>query len=200
VRDVPEVYIVKDDGPATRTLTLLLTAAGFLSRSFENASGFLGACDRMPAGCVITSLQTGDVGAIEFLHRLSAEPVAFPAIIIASGGDLLQAVEAMKAGAATVLERPYSDELLLDAVRSALEVEVRAATQTAQRTALATLTAREHGVLRGLLVGKTNRMIAADLSISARTVEVHRARVMRKAGVSSIAALVRLADSAERSH
>ena len=198
--DVSEVYVVKDDGPTKRALTSLLRIAGFPSRSFDNGSAFLEACGRLPPGCVITSLQTRGMDAVEFLRRLDAEPVSFPAIVIAGGSEVVQAVEAMKAGAATVLERPYGDEVLLSAVRSALQVDAQAATQTAQRTALATLTPRQHDVLSGLLAGKTNKMIARQLGISPRTVEAHRASVMRKAGVGSIAELVRLAVTAQRLH
>jgi two-component system response regulator FixJ len=137
---------------------------------------------------------------VEFLRCLSVEPISFPAIFIASGGDVLQAVEAMQAGAATVPERPYGDEVLLCAVRSALEVDARATTQTAQRTALGTLTPREDEVLSGLLEGKTNKVIARDLGISPRTVEVYRASVTKKAGVSSLPELVWCAVGAERFH
>jgi two-component system, LuxR family, response regulator FixJ len=193
-----QVYVVKDDGPTKQALTSLLTAAGIASRSFDDGSAFLAACDRLPVGCVITNLETDGMDAIEFVRRLSAEPVAFPAIIIASGGDLLPVVEVMKAGAATVLERPYDEGMLLGAVRAALDADACATTQAAPRIALAGLTRREHDVLRGVLEGKTNRMNARDLGISVRTVEVHRASLMKKAGVSSVAALVRMASGAER--
>jgi two-component system, LuxR family, response regulator FixJ len=106
----------------------------------------------------------------------------------------------MKAGAAIVLARPYGDEVLLGAVRSALAADTQAATRTAHRTTLAALTPREHDVLGGLLDGKANKMIARHLGISPRTVEAHRASVMRKSGVGSIAELVRLAVSAQRLH
>jgi two-component system, LuxR family, response regulator FixJ len=195
-----EIYVVKDDGPPKQALTSLLTTAGFPSRTFDSASVFLEACGRLPPGCVITSLQTRGMDALEFLRRLSAEPVSFPAVVIASSGDVLRTVEAMKAGAATVLERPYGDEVLIGAVRSALEADVRGAAQTAQRSVLAMLTPREDEVLSGLLKGKTNKVIAGDLGISPRTIEVYRASVMKKAGVSSLPELVRLAVSAQRLH
>lgn len=195
-----EVYVVKNDGPPKRALTSLLTTAGFASRSFDGARAFLNACGRLAPGCVITSFQTQGMNAIEFLRRLDAEPAAFPAIVIASGCEVLQAVEAMKAGAATVLERPYGDEILLGAVRSALQGDARGATETARRTVLARLTPREHEVLSGLLAGRTNKLTARHLGISPRTVEVYRASLMRKSGVGSVAELVRLAVSAQRLH
>jgi two-component system, LuxR family, response regulator FixJ len=195
-----EVYIVKDDGPTRLALTSLLETAGFTSRSFQSGSAFLDVCDRLPPGCVITSFQTEGMEAFEFLHRLGAEPVSFPAIVIAGGGEVLKAVEAMKAGAATVLERPYGDEVLLGAVRSALEVDGQAITQTAQGTALHTLTRRELDVLSGVLAGKTNKLTARHLGISPRTVEVYRASLMKKTGLSSVAGLVRLAAGAQRLH
>jgi len=197
---VPEVYVVKDDGPTKQALMTLLTTAGLRSRTFDSGGVFLEACSGLPAGCVITSLQTGGMDAFEFLRRLSAEPVSFPAVVIASGGDVLQAVDAMKAGAATVLERPYSDEVLLGAVRSALAAEARTAEETVQRLAFAALTPREEDVLSGLLGGKTNKVIARDLGISPRTVEIYRASLMKKAGVGSFPELVRLAVGAKRLH
>jgi two-component system, LuxR family, response regulator FixJ len=192
-----QVYVVKDDGPTRQTLTSLLAAAGIPSRSFDSRSDFLEACETLPSGCVVTNFQSEGIDAFEFLRRLRQEPVSFPAIVIASGGEVLKAVEAMKAGAATVLERPYVDEILLGAVRSALEVDARATTQTAQRTALDTLTRREVDVLSGLLEGKTNKMTARHLGISSRTVEIYRASVMKKTGLSSVAELVRLSLGAE---
>jgi len=195
-----EVYVVKADGPTKQALTALLTTAGFASRTFDSGSAFLEVCDRLPPGCVITSFQTRGMDAFEFLRRLSAEPVSFPAIVIASGSDVLQAVEVMKAGAANVLERPYGDEVLLGAVRSALQADTRATAQTARRTAFGALTRREDEVLSGLLKGKTNKGVARDLGISPRTVEVYRASLMQKAGVSSLPELVRLAVGAQRLH
>jgi len=192
--DVPaarEVYVVKGDGPMKQALTSLLTTAGLPLRTFESGSAFLEACDRLPPGCVITNFQVRGMETLEFLHRLNAEPVAFPAIVISSGSGVSQAVEAMKAGAVTVLERPYGDEALLGAIRSALEVEARAATPTTQRAALAHLTPREHQVLTGLLEGRPNKVIARLLGISPRTVEVHRASLMKKTRVGSLPELMR---------
>jgi two-component system response regulator FixJ len=195
-----EIYVVKDDGPTRRALGCLLETAGFRPRMFDSGSAFLKGCDHLLPGCVITGLQTPGMDATEFLRRLSAEPVSFPTIVIASGGEVLQTVAAMKAGAATVLERPYGDDILIGAVRSALTVNERDATQTAQRGVLAALTPREHDVLNGLLDGKTNKMVARHLGISPRTVEIYRASMMKKAGVSSVAELVRLAVGAKRLH
>ena len=194
----PEVYVVKDDGPPKRDSISLLTTAGVPWRSFDSGIAFLETCDRLPPGCVITSFQTEGMDALEFLRRLGAEPVTFPTIVITSAGRVLQAVEAVKAGAATVLERPYDDEVLLDAIASALEADRPAAAQTAQRMVLATLTPRENDVLDGLLEGKTNKVVARHLAISPRTVEVYRASVMKKAGVSSVAELIRLAVGAKQ--
>lgn len=198
--DIPEVYVVKNDGPTKLALMKLLTTAGLRSRTFDTGRAFLEACGRLPPGCVITSFQTRGMDAFEFLRRLSAEPASFPAIVMGSEGDVPQAVDAMKAGAATVLEQPYGDQVLLGAVRSALAAEARTAGETIQRLAFATLTPREEEVLSGLLGGKTNKTIARDLGISPRTVEIYRASVMKKAGVGSIPELVRLAVGAKRLH
>jgi two-component system response regulator FixJ len=194
-----EVYIVKDDGPTEQTLTSLFSAAGILSRTFDGGNDFLMACDRLPPGCVVTNLRTGGMDAPEFLRRLNAGPLSFPAIFIANRGEVRQTVEAMKAGAATVLERPYGDEALIGAVRSALQVNARTAAQAAQRSLLAALTPREREVLTGLVDGKTNQMTARHLGISQRTVQVYRASMMKKSGVVSVAELVRLSFGARRS-
>jgi len=198
--DASEVYVVKDDGAERQALTSLLAAAGIPSRSFGSGSAFLEACGHLPKGCVVTNFQTEGMDASEFLRRLGEEPVSFPTVVIACCGEVLKTVEAMKAGAVTVLERPYGDEVLLGAVRSALEADAPGAAQTAQRTVLAALTRREHDVLNGLLEGRTNKMVARHLGISPRTVEVYRANVMKKAGVSSVAELIRLAVGAKQLH
>jgi two-component system response regulator FixJ len=200
VSPASEVYIVKEDGPTKQALTSLLTTAGFPSRAFDNVGDFLDARDGLPPGCVIASLQPPGMDAFEFLRRLGEGRAAFPAIMIAEGGDAFQAVKAMKAGAATVLERPYGDEALLGAVRSVLEVDARAVTQSAQRAALARLTHREQEVLDGLLEGESNKMVARRLSISPRTVESYRAAMMKKIGLHSVPELVRLVIDVARLH
>jgi len=192
-----EVYVVKDDAAARQALTSRLTAAGFASRAFDSGAAFLAVSDRLPPGCVITSLQTQGMEAAEFLRRLGEQRVTFPAIIVTSRDEILRAVQAMTAGAVTMLERPYDDDVLLGAVRAALEVEAPAATQ-ARRTGLSTLTRREHEVLRGVIDGQTNKMIARRLAISPRTVEVYRASVMKKTGAGSVPELVRLVVGAVR--
>ena len=192
-----EVYVVKDDAASRQTLTSRLTAAGFASRAFDSGAAFLAMCDRLPPGCVITSLQTQGMEASEFLRRLGEHRVGYPAIIVTSRGEILHAVEAMTAGAVTLLERPYDDEVLLGAVRAALGAEAPAAPQT-RRTGLSTLTRREHEVLRGVIDGQTNKVIARRLAISPRTVEVYRASVMKKTGAGSVPELVRLVVGAVR--
>jgi two-component system response regulator FixJ len=190
-------YVVKNDGVTRLALTSLLTAAGFSPLTFDTGGAFLAACDRLPPGCVITGSQPSGMEAAEFLHCLNAHPVSFPTIIVENAGEVMQAVEAMKAGAATILERPYDGAALLSAVRAALEMNVAGAIQAAKRLAIASLTRREHEVLCLLMDGKTNKMSARHLGISSRTVEIHRANLMRKAGVGSVAELVRLAIAAD---
>lgn len=200
----PEVYIVKDDGPARRALASLLEAAGLTSRSFDNGSDFLDACDELPTGCVITGLETSGIGAFELIRRLNAGQVPCPAIIVANYGNVARAVEAMKAGATDFIEKPYGGEALLCAVRAALKLNegasARAAGQRLQRQILSALTPREHDVLRGVSAGRSNKEIARELGISPRTVEAYRAKMMSKSGAHGISALVRLAAGGERLH
>ncbi len=192
-----EVYIVKDDEPARRALVSLLETAGIVSRTFDNGFDFLEACGELPTGCIITGLETPGIGAFELIRRLNAEHVSYPAIIVANYGNVAQAVEAMKAGAADFIEKPYGGEVLLRAVRSALKmnegVSARVASQRLQRQILAALTPREHDVLNGIAEGKSNKSIARHFGISPRTVEAHRAKMMSKSGAHSVSELVRLA-------
>jgi two-component system response regulator FixJ len=189
----PSVYVVKSDGPAKLALSSLVRAEGFSPCTFDDGAAFLAACERLPPGCVITGYHTGGMDALEFLGRLGAKPVFFPTIIVANTGEVTQAVEAMKAGAATILERPYADDLLLGAVRSALALKVPEEARNAHRLAIASLTPREHDVLCQLLGGNTNKVSARHLGISPRTVEIYRASLMKKTGVGSVPELVRLA-------
>jgi two-component system response regulator FixJ len=137
------------------------------------------------------------ISGIELLRRLGDMQVRMPVIVITGHGDVPLAVEAMKHGAVDFLEKPYEDELLLGSVRSALNRSLQEATRDAKRAEvearLATLTHREREVLEGLVAGKPNKIIAFDLAISPRTVEIYRANVMTKMGAASLSELVRMA-------
>jgi two-component system response regulator FixJ len=200
--EAPLVHIVDDDASVRDSLTVLLESAGFTVRAYDSAVAFLQASSDRTAGCVLTDVQMPELNGLELQRRMSEEDIRLPVIVMTGHGDVPIAVEAMKAGAADFLEKPFDDEQLLTAVTSAIEVsqrvrdEAAAVADTTKR--LATLTPREREVLDHLVAGQPNKTIAYDLGSSPRTVEVHRARVMDKMGARSLPELVRMTIAAEQ--
>jgi two-component system, LuxR family, response regulator FixJ len=199
--EAPFVHVVDDDAAVRDSLRLLLESADLSVRTYESAAAFLRAVPDLGAGCVLTDVRMPELDGLELQRRLTQLGVRMPVIIMTGHGDVPIAVEAMKAGAADFLEKPFDDAHLMDAVASALAASRRAgdeATATAQIAArLASLTPREREVLDRLVAGQPNKTIAYDLGSSPRTVEVHRARVMEKMGARSLPELVRMAITAE---
>jgi two-component system, LuxR family, response regulator FixJ len=191
------VHVIDDDEAVRQSLEFLLRAAGVTARTYESASAFLNALPMIETGCVITDVRMPGISGIELLRRLGELQVKLPVIVITGHGDVPLAVEAMKNGAVDFLEKPFEDEHLIGSVRSALNRLQQNALRDAQRAEvearLATLTNREREVLEGLVAGKPNKIIAFDLSISPRTVEIYRANVMTKMAAASLSELVRMA-------
>jgi len=191
------VHVIDDDEAVRQSLDFLLRTAGVTARTYESASAFLNALPTIETGCIITDVRMPGISGIELLKRLGEMHVKLPVIVITGHGDVPLAVEAMKVGAVDFLEKPSEDEHLLGSVRSALDRSQQNAARDAQRTEvearLATLTNREREVLEGLVAGKPNKIIAFDLSISPRTVEIYRANVMTKMAAASLSELVRMA-------
>ena len=198
------VHVIDDDTAARESLTFLLGTAEFEVKAYESAEAFLDAAPSSQTGCVITDVRMPEIDGIELLRRLRSQGIALPVIVITGHGDVPLAVEAIKAGAADFIEKPYESELLLEAVRSALSVQGADAKQEAERTEIqrrmADLSPRERQTLDGLVAGQPNKTIAYDLGSSPRTVEVHRARVMEKMGARSLPELVRMAIAAEQAN
>lgn len=196
-----EVYLVDLDEQNAGSLSRLLAGAGISTRNFDDGRDFLAACGLLSPGCVVAGPTPAGAHGIDVIQGLKGRPRAFPVIVLASGGDVLQAVECMKAGAFDFIEQPCSGETLLRAVRRAMDTQRHAASRTASqgvnRRNFATLTPREARVLQGVLDGKTSKVIARECSISPRTVEVHRARIMMKLGARSISEVVRMALAAD---
>ena len=190
------VHVIDDDEAVRQSLAFLLTAAKIDVRTYESASAFLSALPNV-SGCVVTDVRMPDISGIDLLRRLKELKVALPVIVITGHGDIQLAVEAMKIGAVDFIEKPFDDEVLLTAIKSALGRWQKDARQEAERTTfsgkLATLSNRERDVLNGLVAGKPNKVIAFDLGISPRTVEIYRANVMTKTGAGSLSELVRMA-------
>jgi two-component system response regulator FixJ len=190
------VHIVDDEEVVRKSLAFLLTMAGFTVRVHESATAFLAAAPSIRNGCLITDLRMPDMSGVELLQRLRRLDVRIPSIVITGHGDVPMAVEAMKAGALDFIEKPFEDEVLIRAIKSAADEISNTAPQedvSAINARLQTLTPREREVLSGVVAGLPNKTIAYDLDISPRTVEVHRANVMAKMDARSLPELVRMA-------
>jgi two-component system response regulator FixJ len=168
--------------------------------TYQSAALFLDQLAKLEGGCVVTDVRMPGMNGIDLLKRLRELNSKIPVIVITGHADVPLAVEAMKCGASDFIEKPFDDELLLTSVRSALSHEVAGTKDQAFRAVVAThldsLTARERQVLDGLVEGKPNKIIAYDLGISPRTVEIYRANVMTKMEAASLSELVRMAITA----
>jgi len=193
------VIHVVDDDPAMRdSLAFLLDVNGFASKIHESANAFLlGAAMTHTPSCVISDIRMPGMNGIELVRELKSRGAVCPVILITGHGDVALAVEAMKAGAVDFIEKPFDDQALLGAVRAALDAYSAppgdGAAKQAAEARLAELSPRERDVLRGLVAGKINKVIAHELSISPRTVEVYRANLMAKTGARSMSELMRIA-------
>ncbi|MEO5578869.1 MAG: response regulator FixJ [Sphingomicrobium sp.] len=194
--DEPVVHVIDDDEAARQSLAFLLDCAGLSVRSYESAAEFLTAVPTMEHGCIITDVRMPEMSGVELIGRLKALAVADPVIVITGHADVPLAIQAMKAGVADFLEKPFSDDAILGAVQSALARRTDVNLAKAERDRFVvlqeTLSQREREVLDGLVEGQANKVIAYDLGISARTVEVYRANVMTKMKASSLSELVRM--------
>jgi FixJ family two-component response regulator len=195
VADAPTVFVVDDD-PAFRTsLAWLVGSAGLTVETFADAASFLVRAAPDLSGCVVADLRMPGMSGLELQAELDRRNVHIPVILITGFAEVSDAVHAMKAGALDFLEKPVESEKLLDCVRGALARDARTHAAHRLRRELAgryaRLTAREREVLAEIVAGKANKVIAADLGISPKTVEVHRARIMEKMGADSPADLVR---------
>lgn len=196
--DFPVVYIVDDDPAVRDALGLLLQSVGLAHICFADARTMLAHPISTGPCCLVTDLRMPLVNGIELVEALRTREANIPAIIISAHGDIKQAVRALKCGATDFLEKPFNDQDLLDAINAALKL---ATNDPASRSALEEslpprrplISPREAEVLRRVVDGCQNKVIARELGISARTVEVHRAHVMQKLGATSIAELVRRA-------
>lgn len=193
--------LVIDDDPAMRdSLAFLLDVNGFAVATYETAADFLNHFGSSTIDCIVSDIRMPGMSGLELVRKLKADAVACPVILMTGHGDVALAVEAMKAGAIDFIEKPFEDEVLLRAIRDALDSQpMKTADDSARRQAearLADLTPRERDVLRGLLAGKINKVIAHDLGISPRTVEVYRANLMAKTSVRSMSELMRIAIAA----
>jgi two-component system, LuxR family, response regulator FixJ len=199
----PIVFVVDDDADVRESLQTLLEASGFQVQTFDSAGNFLTNWAFDGIACLIADIRMPDMDGLQLQEELVRRRAGLPVIIVTGHGDVPLAVRAMKAGAIDFLEKPFDDKLLLGSVGRALE-----AAKTAQNSAaeaqraearIAELTSREKQVLELLAAGRPNKVIAYELDISPRTVEIHRARVMEKMRAKSLAELVRVVVAARHS-
>ncbi len=191
------VHIIDDDSLVRDSIRLFLESSGFQTKSYPSARAFISAIDKTTDGCVVTDVRMPEMNGIDLLIKLHQSGLRLPVILISGHADVALAVHAMKQGAVDFIEKPFHADSLIAAVRLAFERYV-IAPDPAPTAKLSTLSARENEVLTGLLQGKSNKAIGRDLNISERTVECHRANVMRKTGAGSVAELVRIAVAPDR--
>lgn len=189
------IHVVDDDAAVQLSLERLLGSMGFATVSYTTPGAFLLEAPHLLGGCVLLDVKMPGTRGLEVQVRLKAIGFAPPIIVITGQGDIQTAVLAMKAGAFDFLEKPYEDEVLLAAIEAALAASpddhIHQAVDSAQR--IARLSPREREVLDALVAGASNKVIAFDLGLSVRTVEVHRARMMERLGTRQLAEAIRLA-------
>jgi FixJ family two-component response regulator len=200
--ETPTVFVIDDDDAVRSSLRLLLKSYGLDAQLCASAEEFLANHDPDRPGCILLDVRMPGMSGIELQQQLNARGATIPIVFITGHGDVPMAVEAMQAGAFDFLQKPFDDNDLIARVQRAIEHNAtqRARHHTRQdtRERLGTLTPRERDVLDLVVVGKANKVIAADLGLSQRTVEIHRARVMEKMDAASLAQLVRMVLDLER--
>lgn len=191
------VFVVDDDAAVRDSLRALLESAAFRVEDFGSAATFLDSSAPERPGCLVVDIRMPDMDGLALQEELVRRRIALPAIVMTGHADVPLAVRAMKAGAVDFIEKPFKDEVLLDGVARALETGRQQRNQTgvaeAAKRRVAGLTQREREVLEHLVAGRANKMIAHELDISPRTVEVHRANLMEKMQARTLSDLVRMA-------
>ena len=191
------VYIVDDDKAIRDSLTLLMKSVGFESKAYGSAEMFLNEADMYSPGCIIVDIRMRGISGLELQETLNKKGIKLPIIIITGHGDVPVAVQAMKAGAVDFLEKPYDNEVLVTRIKQCLsevsEFQDKSRILAEAEARLSRLTPREREVMNLLVAGKHNKVIAKELSISVRTAEAHRAKVMKKLHAESLSDIVRLA-------
>ncbi len=192
----PTVFIVDDDLEVREALQLLLQSVGLRVELHASAQAYLERFEPQRPGCLVLDVRMPGMSGLELQARLSAETLHPPVVVITGHGDVPMAVRAVQAGAVDFIEKPFRDQELLDSVHRALEQDAKQrgeATRIADiREHIARLSPREREVLEGVVAGKRNKVIAAELGVTQSTVEVHRARVMEKMEADTLSDLMRM--------
>jgi two-component system response regulator FixJ len=192
----PIVYVIDDDDGMRRALSLLLSTVGYKTLVFANPRDFLAQFDPDTHGCLVLDIRMPGMSGLELQQHLNRTGSMLPVIFITGHGDVPMAVQAMKEGAFEFIQKPFRDQDLLDRINHALQQDAESRNNLARRAdvvrRLETLTPRERQVMDMVVDGSANKVIAIDLNLSERTVEIHRAKVMEKMGARSVAHLVKL--------
>jgi len=191
----PTVFVVDDDPAMRDSLRWLLQSVGLPVQTYAAAEEFLEHYDATWPGCLVLDVRMPGMSGLKLQDVLAARHIQLPVIVVTGYAEVPTAVRALKTGAIDFIEKPFSDELLLDRVRQAIEADRQTREAEARRAAamerFTSLTPREREVMKLVTAGKANKVIAAELNLSPKTVEVHRANVMKKMEVDSVADLVR---------
>ena len=202
MNDQPIVVVVDDDEAVRDSLSMLLESVGIQHRLYSNAMSVLDDLDSLRHGCIVLDIRMPGMSGLELQAELSQREVMLPIIFITGHGDIGMAVKAMRLGALDFIPKPYHEQELLDRIHEALAHDASKRDRVHDHEQLLsridTLTKREHQVFDRVAAGQANKVIAQDLGVSERTVEVHRSEVMKKMGARTLAKLVRMHLEAER--
>ena len=191
--DERTVHVIDDDPAFLRSMEALLESAGFAIHAYDSGLAVLNAASQLSEGCILLDVQMPGMNGLELQARLNEIGIRLPVIVMTGQGDVATAVRAMKAGAVDFVEKPFDDEVLLTAIETALATAARERAIRDAAALIALLSPRERQVLEGILAGRPTKLIALDLDISPRTVEVHRARMLERLRTRSMAEAIRLA-------
>lgn len=201
MNDQNTVFVVDDDQAMRSSLKWLIESVGMSVEIYDSADAFIRNYYPGRAGCLLLDVRMPGMSGLELQEHFLDHQIKIPIIIITGHGDVPMAVRAMKAGAVDFIEKPFNDELLLESIRNALQLDVEQRNMQTERAEIATrlahLTPREHEVMDMVTDGRSNKEIAVTLGVSAKTVEAHRARVMEKMKAASLADLVKMAMTAK---
>ena len=195
-----KVYIVDDDDAVRDSLRWLVESVGLKVETFASANEFLEVCDSSFSGCLVSDVRMQGLSGLELQEQLNLKDIKLPIIFITGFGDIQMAVHAMQAGAVDFITKPFNDQELLDRIQHAIEKGEQAWEQQVHSNLIKSrydlLTPREKEVMAKVVKGKLNKVIAADLNVSNKTVEAHRAKVMEKMQAANLAQLIRMASDA----
>ena len=196
----PTVFVVDDDQEVRESIRWLIESVGMKAKTFASAQEFLDSYDPEQPGCIVLDVRMPESSGLELQKKLLARGIEIPTIVVSAYGNVAVAVEAMKHGAVDFIEKPFSDQALLDRIQQAIEKDRQQRRRKAQQANAAArfnvLTSREREVIDLVVIGKPTKRIAIDLGISPKTVEAHRSHIMQKMAIESLAELVRLAVAA----